>query len=758
MLKKKVSLVLLCFTMVFSLLVPSAFAGSSNDGLLDQYSFGSASPFGLAYHDGYIYGASRNTNQIVRVSTATGAVEVVAKASYAPMAVAVNSQGDIFYTQDSDTKIYKIPAASLANLPADGLEVSAAQTFATLTGLNYLYGLAVDPNDHLYVSAYSTKSIYRLDSTGVPVTVMSTGKSSLYAISFDLNGDLYISDNSNLYKINKSDLDSNVSTDAVIDLAKLETVQSTYGQYGMVFLSNGSLYVPYGNSIIILPLPNRDITAATALLPSSLTVEVDSYSNLLTYLQQLDGMSSKGVTLSLASSNSNVANDGTITHTGADVTGNVTVHVNKTNETEATKTIAVTVIGIPTVTNAVYTATDKSITLNWNNPSIPTDGIKIVSGTEEVTTSESADSYTFTGLIPNTEYEFTLYALYANGAESAGVTVTASTLPLTIIALTANPDSINLRVGRSASADITATYSDDSTINVTDAVIWSSLNPNVASVTDTGIITGEAVGSTTVIGEYNGHTVQIPVTIKAKDQGTTTPSDNTATPTPAPTPSPTPAPNTSIFNNSAVHSDEDVLNHLQSAVQSGGSTSVFSDVAAHWAKEAIAIFNKLQVTNGYSDGSFKPNAPVTRAEFAVWIDRVFNISADGAKQVVLNDIDQHWAQATIEKLASSGVLNGYGTDFRPNQTITRAEMVAIISRIVNMSAVPANGSTTAFSDISESFAAEQITAAANAGIISGKGDGRFDPNTSSTRAEALTILLNTIKLDPQIQAFLDTLK
>lgn len=933
MTRKKLSLMFLIFTVLSSLLITPSYAASS-------YSFGSISPYGLAYHDGYVYTASRGTNLIARVSLTTGVVETVAQTGSSPMAVAVNSEGDVFYTRDSNTSVYKIPASSLTDLPAEGVAASESQTFATLSA-TFLYGMAFDANDNLYVSSVSTKTIYRLDSSGTATTVMSSLPTSMYGIGFDPDGNLYLSGGTYLlYKINQSDFEANLETGLEIDLTKLETVQSLSNRYyGIVFLPDGNMYVQSGYSIAPLAMPNKDIASAVALLPSTLTASVDAYSNLLTYLQQLDGMGDTEVELTLVSSNENITNDGDIAYTDADVTGDVIVHVNKINGTESTKTIAVTVLALPTVENAVYSAaSDTSITLNWNNPSVSTSGTKIVTGTDETIVPESLETYTFTDLVPNTEYHFTLYALYENEAQSAGVAVTASTLtptltsvsadpgsislqvgdtassvihaaytdgssievtedvewtsedpdiasvsdkgvitgvskgstvvlgevsgktayisvtvttaPPTVSSVTADPgsldllvggtassvitatysdgaeinvtdyvdwssenpeiatvsddgvvtgvsegattvtgavyghtvyipvtvasvsptlisvsasfDSVNLRVGISASSAVTATYSDGSQADVTDNVVWSSDNPSVTAVSDAGVITGIKKGSTTVLGTVYGYTIRISVTVKAKssssnddDDDDDQSSNSSSSDNNADTEDVT---NSSVFNDSTVHSDEDVLNHLKSMAQEESTIASFSDVNQHWANATISIFNKLHITTGYPDGSFRPDAPITRAEFAVWIDRVFNISADGTNQVVLNDISNHWAKSTINKLASSGVLNGYGTSFRPDQSITRAEMVAIISRIVNTSEIASNGTSVIFSDIGNSFASEQITAAAHAGIINGKGGSKFDPDAASTRAEALTVLLNALKLDPDIKAFIEELQ
>jgi hypothetical protein len=185
-----------------------------------------------------------------------------------------------------------------------------------------------------------------------------------------------------------------------------------------------------------------------------------------------------------------------------------------------------------------------------------------------------------------------------------------------------------------------------------------------------------------------------------------------------------------------------------------------ADTIGHWAEKTIDTFVKLHIIQGYGDGKFKPNGNITRAEFATTISRVFDISVDASNSVALNDVGSHWAKDAIEKLASAGVLHGYGDGtFKPDKTISREDMVIILSRIVNLGKVNKNDSKGNFTDnaSASSYAANEIKAAAVAGIIKGKNDGAFDPQGNATRAEALTVVLNALNLNPQVKTLLDSL-
>ncbi|WP_189015504.1 S-layer homology domain-containing protein [Paenibacillus marchantiophytorum] len=135
-----------------------------------------------------------------------------------------------------------------------------------------------------------------------------------------------------------------------------------------------------------------------------------------------------------------------------------------------------------------------------------------------------------------------------------------------------------------------------------------------------------------------------------------------------------------------------------------------SDVKGHWAEKTVDTFVKLNIIQGYGDGTVKPDAPITRAEFASIITRVFAIST-GTNHADLNDIGNHWAKQAIESLAKAGVIGGYGDgSFQPDKTISREEMAVILSRVINLNAVTKDASKGNFGDVSNSYAADAITA------------------------------------------------
>ena len=112
----------------------------------------------------------------------------------------------------------------------------------------------------------------------------------------------------------------------------------------------------------------------------------------------------------------------------------------------------------------------------------------------------------------------------------------------------------------------------------------------------------------------------------------------------------------------------------------------FSDVtSAHWAANYIGYMEQFGIVRGYSDGTFRPNAPITRAEFAAICCR-FEQLTDGA--ATFTDVPaSHWEAKSIAYAAKRGWVTGYadGT-FKPGNNITRAEVAAVTCRLLERSA------------------------------------------------------------------------
>ena len=114
------------------------------------------------------------------------------------------------------------------------------------------------------------------------------------------------------------------------------------------------------------------------------------------------------------------------------------------------------------------------------------------------------------------------------------------------------------------------------------------------------------------------------------------------------------------------------------------TTNDFSDIAAEsWYNNAISTLSNMGIINGYEDGTFKPNAPITRAEFTAIATRFFDYEAeyDGA----FNDVSARaWYADYVQAAVDMGLVDGYPDGgFHPDAYITRAEACTIVNRVLH---------------------------------------------------------------------------
>ncbi len=169
------------------------------------------------------------------------------------------------------------------------------------------------------------------------------------------------------------------------------------------------------------------------------------------------------------------------------------------------------------------------------------------------------------------------------------------------------------------------------------------------------------------------------------------------------------------------------------------SAASFSDTQGHWAEGVIDKWSGAGVVNGYSDGTFKPDNNITRAELAKVIStaRQYTASADiNFSDVAAGD----WYTEDLKKCVAAGVIGGYedGT-FKPDNNVTREEAAAMFQRAYQ---VNSHGLIT-FADSAEisPWAETAVTALVGTGVINGyPEDNTFRPAASITRAEVVKVL------------------
>jgi len=172
----------------------------------------------------------------------------------------------------------------------------------------------------------------------------------------------------------------------------------------------------------------------------------------------------------------------------------------------------------------------------------------------------------------------------------------------------------------------------------------------------------------------------------------------------------------------------------------------FKDTEGHWAKSAIENAVQLAIADGYSDGTFKPDAIINRTQFAVMLSRALKLqTANSSSSFTDQEAIPTWATTHIQAIVDAGLMGGYrdGT-FRGNNNISRTEMAVIIARAAKLEVNKAPFVTFADSANIPTWAQKEVAAAVQAGLISGKGNNRFEPAASATRAEALTLIMRLL--------------
>lgn len=166
--------------------------------------------------------------------------------------------------------------------------------------------------------------------------------------------------------------------------------------------------------------------------------------------------------------------------------------------------------------------------------------------------------------------------------------------------------------------------------------------------------------------------------------------------------------------------------------------TVFSDIKDHWAEQQILDFINKGYINGYEDGTFRPDNQITRAEFVRILNNAFGFKVKGSEDFIdVNPTDWYYNDVCIG--VNKGYINGYkdGT-FRPDAPITREEAAKIVATVLN---IKGDGNLN-FIDSNQisNWAKDSVDALSDNGVIKGYEDNTFKPQGNVTRAESVQML------------------
>ncbi|SHJ72922.1 S-layer homology domain-containing protein [Dethiosulfatibacter aminovorans DSM 17477] len=172
------------------------------------------------------------------------------------------------------------------------------------------------------------------------------------------------------------------------------------------------------------------------------------------------------------------------------------------------------------------------------------------------------------------------------------------------------------------------------------------------------------------------------------------------------------------------------------------ASAVELDYEGHWAQDTIEEWFSNGIVKGYSDGSFKPDNVVTRAEFVTMINNLFGF-VDENTDMFADVTSDDWFYHNVNKAATAGIIKGANNLFRPQDMITRQEAAVVLSRAFLLKA-DNEYAYSVFNDRENvaDWAIASVNALVESDYMKGRGNNELAPLANLTRAEALTLVSN----------------
>lgn len=178
----------------------------------------------------------------------------------------------------------------------------------------------------------------------------------------------------------------------------------------------------------------------------------------------------------------------------------------------------------------------------------------------------------------------------------------------------------------------------------------------------------------------------------------------------------------------------------------------FIDIADSWAKDYINILVQKQITTGVDAEHFNPKGKVTRAEFAAFICRALHLEGEVESNQFLDVDSEAWYSNAINSLSKLEIINGYEDgSFRPQREITREEMITILTKAyyyTQEKEIPNGMEALHFKDSNEIsvWAVESVKAAYKLELVQGDLKGYLNPKDAATRAEAAKVIVKLLEV------------
>ena len=184
----------------------------------------------------------------------------------------------------------------------------------------------------------------------------------------------------------------------------------------------------------------------------------------------------------------------------------------------------------------------------------------------------------------------------------------------------------------------------------------------------------------------------------------------------------------------------------------------FKDVPNnYWAQTFIQELASRNIIKGFPDGNFRPNDPVTRAQFAALLSQAMNRPTKRSNVTFADVASNFWAATAIQKAYTTGFMSGYSaTTFRPNENISRVQILVSLANGSGYAPTkPANTTLQLYSDATTipAYARNSVAAATeNRMVVNYPNLKLLNPNQPATRAEVAAFIYQALVRSGQIQA------
>ena len=181
---------------------------------------------------------------------------------------------------------------------------------------------------------------------------------------------------------------------------------------------------------------------------------------------------------------------------------------------------------------------------------------------------------------------------------------------------------------------------------------------------------------------------------------------------------------------------------LQGVAMASEEKQSFRDLEQHWAASTVESWSSKNLITGYADGSFKPDAFVTRAQFIALVNRAFGYIENA--QINYVDVSKKdWFYTELQRAKAIGYISGYENgQMKPDSPITREEAAVIVSRILRLQAASDQSFITTMKDANRiaKWSKDMVNTVLQSGYMKGYDNGSFKPTSFITRAESVVML------------------